>query len=296
MLTDLECLVCFMRQALATAQMATDDPAVQRQVVEEVGRFLARVDFGRSPPENAVDLYALIARVTGVDDPFARVKEQENRFALDLADQVEEAIGKASDPLETAIRFAIGGNIIDHAAQQSFDAAATLATCQESDFVVDDIPRLRRDLETAQDLLYLADNCGEIVFDRFLVQELHRRGCRVTVAVRGSHIVNDATLADAELAGLGSECRLIDNGTGCPGTPLAACSPEFRECFTSADLIISKGMGNFETLSEVRAPLYFLLTVKCSVVARLIVHRRRLPSGAVQGRGEMVVMQQEFRG
>lgn len=121
-------------------------------------------------------------------------------------------------------------------------------------------------------LLYLADNCGEIVFDKLLIEQLLALGCNLTLAVRRSPIINDATLEDARLCGLDALCPVIDNGADVPGTPLAACSPEFRRAFAQADGIISKGMGNFECLSEVQAPIFFLFIVKCTTVRNHLNH------------------------
>ena len=296
MRTSLDCLVCFMRQARATGKLATDDQAAQRRIIDEAGRFLSTVDPDRSPPENAVALYEIFSRILQVNDPFARVKRESNEFALSLRDEMEKRIAAAADPLRAAIRVAIGGNIIDYAAQHVFDAEKTMDTCLEQEFVLDDYPALQQVMERAgqgASLLYLCDNCGEIVFDSLLVQQLLHRGCRVTVAVRARPIINDATLEDALSSGLEKICPVITNGTGCPGTPLADCSEEFKRHFKDADIIISKGMGNYETLSEVPAPIFFLFTVKCSEVARHVTECKQLAPGILTGSGEMILMQQK---
>ena len=141
-------------------------------------------------------------------------------------------------------------------------------------------------------VLYLADNCGEIVFDGLLIRELQRQGCEVTLAVRGTPIINDATMEDVKACGMDSLCRVIDNGTGCPGTPLADCSAVFQQAFAGADIILSKGMGNFETLSEVAAPIFFLFMVKCD---RVVLHLREMINEKTPGDvkiGDMIFMQQ----
>ena len=296
MQTSLDCLVCFMRQARATGKLATDDPVAQRRLIDEAGRFLATVDPERSPPENAVALYAIFSRILQVDDPFARVKKESNEFALSLKDEMEKRIFAAADPLLAAIRVAIGGNIIDYGAQHIFDAEKTMNNCLDREFVLNDYPALLQAINRAgkgSDLLYLCDNCGEIVFDGLLIQQLLQRGCRVTVAVREHSIINDATLEDARSCGLDRVCPVITNGTGCPGTPLADCSEEFRRHFTTADIIISKGMGNYETLSEQQGPIFFLFTVKCSEVARHVTERKQLVPGSLTGNGEMILMRQQ---
>jgi len=297
MRTSFNCLVCFIRQARSTGALAGKDDLVRRRLIDEAGRFLAKVDFKLSPPENAVALYALFSRILGDDDPFARVKRESNVFGRSLREEMASRIAGAADPLRAALRVAIGGNIIDYAAQHVFDAEKTMNSCLEQPFVLDDYPALQEALavkKEAVDLLYLCDNCGEIVFDGLLIQQLQRLGCRVTAAVRERPIINDATMEDAVFCGLDRICPVITSGTGCPGTPLADCSVEFQQHFNDADLIISKGMGNYETLSEVQAPVFFLFTVKCSEVARHVTARKHLAFGLLQGTGEMILLQQEY--
>ncbi len=295
MRTSLDCLVCFIRQARSTGKLATDDPTVQRRIIDEAGRFLATVDPERTPPENAVSLYAMMAAELQIDDPFARVKQESNTFALGIREDMGARIENESDPLRAAIRVAIGGNIIDYAAQHVFDVEETMNTCLTREFVLDDYPLLRETLQDAGagvKLLYLCDNCGEIVFDTLLIQRLQQLGCQVTAAVRKHPIINDATMEDARICGLDQICPVITNGTGCPGTPLADCSSEFLQHFRAADIIISKGMGNYETLSEEAAPIFFLFTVKCGQVACHVSTRKQLASGILTGSGEMILMRQ----
>ncbi len=298
MQTHLDCLVCFMRQALAAARLSTNDPELHRKVIDDAGRMLAEIDLGSTPPENAVFLYRLIAKITGNSDPFIDLKRQSNDFALSMQDQISDTIAGSEDPLRAALRFAACGNIIDYAAQHSFDASATMAECGSQPFVVDDYPRLLDKLAHSgrekTKILYLADNCGELVFDGLLIGELQRLGCGVTLAVRGAPIINDATMEDVRACGLNTLCRVIDNGTDCPGTPLADCSDIFQQTFADADVILSKGMGNFETLSDVSAPLFFLFTVKCIRVASYVRRVTGKSSEEITGSGEMVFMEQRI--
>lgn len=241
----------------------------------------------------------MFADVLKDDDPFAQVKQEGNSLALSLQEEVEQRIQAAKDPLRAALRVAIAGNIIDYGALHSFDAATTIEQCFEQEFVVDHYSALREALSLHDKptdkptILYLCDNCGEIVFDGLLIKQLNRLGCQVTAAVRESPIINDATLQDAQFCGLDKICTVISNGTGCPGTPLASCSAEFRQHFQEADLIISKGMGNFESLSEVPAPIFFLFTVKCSRVADHLTEIQGFAPDFLQGTGEMVLLWQK---
>ena len=295
MRTSLDCLVCYMKQARSLGQLAAADAATQRRLCDEAGRFVAIVDTELSPPENAIALYAAFGRILGSDDPFARVKRESNELALSLRDEIRLKIEAANDPLRAAVRAAIGGNIIDYAAPHSFDAAQTMQECFTRDFVVDDYPALREAVsEAGCNVLYLCDNCGEIVFDCLLIEQLLRLGCHVTAAVRGGPIINDATLKDARLCGMDQLCHVMRSGTACPGTPLTMCSQEFQAQFSAAEVIISKGMGNFETLSEVAAPLFFLFTVKCAEVATHLSQQLGLGPSSLSGSGEMVLLRQRM--
>jgi hypothetical protein len=128
-----------------------------------------------------------------------------------------------------------------------------------------DIDMLRESIDSAKNILYLGDNCGEIVFDRLLIEQLPLD--KVTFVVRGGPIINDATMGDARETGMTELVNVIDNGSNIPGTVLEKCSKEFRECFVDADLIIAKGQGNYETLSSCEKNIFFLLQAKCPVIS-----------------------------
>jgi uncharacterized protein with ATP-grasp and redox domains len=279
MQTGNDCLVCFLRQTLATARRSTADPQAQWRLVGEVGAMLAHFDPKISPPENAVQYYRLIAERTGVTDPYAQEKQESNTYALGLEQRTRDLIASETDPLLAAVQFAINANVLDYGSQYRLDREAALASCKQP-LVINHYPALRRQLARKPTVLYLADNCGEIVFDKLLVELLLAMGCAVTVAVRQSPIINDATLQDALDCGLDRLCPVIANGADVPGTSLGSCSEAFLQHFAGADCIISKGMGNFECLSEIAAPIFFLFTVKCTTVHAHLA--RRFPESGVQ--------------
>ena len=294
MQTTLDCLPCFLRQALYTARIATDSVARHQEILARAAHLLPEFDLAVSPPENAIHLYRMIAELAGNPDPFAALKAESNHFALALRPELREQIRQAADPLATAVKFAIAGNVIDYGAHHQFDARGTIADCLAHPFAIDDYRQFRHDLAKARKILYLADNCGEIVFDGLLIEALGEK--EVTVAVKERPIINDALLPDALACGLGELCTVVSNGTDCPGTPLDRCGVEFQQLFRAADLIISKGQGNFETLSEVSAPIYFLLTVKCPVV---VTHVNQLAGGQANRRaalGDMVLLRSGWPG
>jgi hypothetical protein len=265
MQTSPACLPCFRSQARYVTELVGAAPELTAEIVAATEQLLAGLDLRLSPPENAVALYNLIADMSGCPDPFAVRKKESNRAALALLPYLRQIVAESPDPLRTAALLSIAGNVIDYGAQQKFDLERTIDACLAKTPAIDQFESLRRLLGRAQRILYLADNCGELIFDRLFIEQL---GKPVILALKRLPIINDARREDAVACGLDRLCRLIDNGTGCPGTPLATCSPEFRAEFRAADLIISKGQGNFETLSEIAAPLFFLLLVKCPVVAK----------------------------
>ncbi|MDA8165073.1 MAG: ARMT1-like domain-containing protein [Desulfobacteraceae bacterium] len=286
MQTSLDCLPCLLRQALFAIRRATADGDLQRRLLTAAARQLAGTNFTVSPPENSMHLYARIAEATGCADPFAGLKEESNRLAMDMRPELAARIEAAADPLQAAVRLAIAGNVIDYGAHHRFDARRSLDESFRRPLSINEYEELQRDLAKAGNILCLADNCGELVADGLLIERLVGMGKKVILAVKEKPIINDALAGDAEQCGLDRLCRVISNGTGCPGTPLRQCSRSFGETFASADLVISKGQGNFETLSLVRAPIYFLLTVKCEVVA---AHIRELSGHAIKN-GEPVLM------
>lgn len=180
----------------------------------------------------------------------------------------------AFPPLEAAVRLAIVGNLLDLGAKTQLSEEAVLAAFEEAlnEPLLGSIEALADAIRTARRILYLADNAGEIVFDRDLLAQLPVGG--FTVAVRGGPILNDATLVDAEETGMTVLGEVMTNGSDAPGTLLEDCSAAFRSRFAEADLVIAKGQGNFESLSRVAKPVFHLLKVKCEVVAKALRCRR----------------------
>lgn len=265
--TAWECVPCFARQALEAARFATDDPAVHERVLRDVLRSAAKMDLARSPPVVAQWIHRHVRQLTGVDDPYGTVKGRFNRMAMDMLPELCSRVHGAADPLAMALRLAIAGNVIDLGVNgdlMEVEARRAVTAGLDEPFH-GDVDDLRQAIEPASDILYLADNAGEIVFDRMLIERLPAE--RVTMVVRGGPILNDATMADAEATGLCDLVNVIDNGSDAPGTVLADCSEDFRQRFAEADLVIAKGQGNFESLSDETANIYFLFKAKCPVIA-----------------------------
>ena len=265
----LDCIPCFVRQALDSARLATDDEQIHEKVVREVLRLSADLDMSQSPPEMGQKIHRLIRSLVGSDDPYYRVKKQFNSLALKLYPDLRKQIISSNDQFETAVRLAIAGNIIDFGVKSSFSESEVKKTINDSlssYLDPEQVLNFKNAVIEAEKILYLADNAGEIVFDHLLIEQLPIE--KITVVVKGSPVINDATIDDANVVGLGRIVEVIDNGSDGPGTILETCSQSFRDRFEDADLIIAKGQGNYETLSDLDKNIFFILKAKCPVIAR----------------------------
>ena len=265
----LDCIPCFVRQALDSARLVTDDEQIHEKVVREVLRLAADLDMSQSPPVIGQRIHRLIRKLICNNDPYHELKERFNRLALRICAELEERVRTSEDPLETAVRLAIAGNIIDLGVKTSIkesDVEKIIRDCLTADFDSRQVEEFRNAVSRAEKILYLADNAGEIVFDRLLIEQLPCE--KVTVVVKGNPVINDATIEDADVAGLSRIVEVIDNGSDAPGTILESCSQAFRNRFAESDLVIAKGQGNYETLSDADKNIFFILKAKCPVIAR----------------------------
>ena len=269
MRTYIDCIPCFVRQTLDSVRLTTDDEQVHEQTLREILRLCSGIDLHQSPPAMAQKIHTLIRRITGSEDPYLEVKNRFNKLAMQMYPQLSERISSSAEPFETAVRLAIAGNIIDFGlnsklTQQNVENAIAESLTAPLDRQV--LGELEDAIAGAKDILYLGDNAGEIVFDRLLVEQLPCE--KVTFVVKGSPVINDATMEDAQMVGLTDIVNVIDNGSDAPGTILQNCSQQFRQRFDKADLVIAKGQGNYETLSDVDKNIFFILKAKCPVIAR----------------------------
>ncbi len=261
----LDCYPCFFIQALKTARLVTSDEKVILQILKEVGVYLSQASFDVTPSEIGLGVYRIIYRRTGVEDPYKEVKERCIQQALSLYPEMKKLIESSEDRLMTAVRLSIAGNIIDFGTNSSFDLKQELKTILSQDFAVNHYEEFRGALEKAQNILYIADNAGETVFDRLLIEEINKP---VIYVVREKPIINDATREDAQMSGLSDVSEIMSSGCDAPGNILKFCSDGFLKIYGSGDLVISKGQGNYEALSDEEKPIFFLLKVKCQVIAR----------------------------
>jgi len=257
--------------------MVTDDPARQWQIVREALARAERLDFTEPPPVLARELHARVRKLCGAIDPYRRVKDESTRIALQLLPALRREVARAADPFAAAVRLAIAGNVIDFGTNRDLkldQLQILLRDALRLPLSATAVARLRHAMDAAESILFLGDNCGEIVLDRLLLEPYRHK---LTFVVRGGPILNDATLADAAASGLTDLVPVISTGDAAPGVILKHCSAEFRARFAAADLVIAKGQGNFETLDGESRRIFFLLKAKCGVVAR----RLRVPLGSL---------------
>lgn len=265
MKTYLDCYPCFLRQALSAARRVGASEAVQQTILSKTMVVLQALPARSTPPEIAYKVHQIVRQETATVDPYKLAKDQATDEALALYPVLKKKVATAVDPLEIAVRIAIAGNIIDLGVSDNYDIKTTLNRVLTQPFAINDLPALRQALSECRSVLYLADNAGETVFDRVLIETLNKP---VTYVVKGGPIINDATREDAISAGIDQIAELIDNGSQAPGMLFEQCSAFFLQRFEQAELVIAKGQANYESLSEKPAPLFFLLQAKCNVIAR----------------------------
>ncbi len=260
-----DCFPCVFHQIVKTGRLSNvSEPSILR-AIRDFSAAVNRLSPQTTPAEVGGIAYRILGQATGIADPYEAVKRECITEALGFYPAVKELVSGAEDKLLAAVKAAIAGNVIDFGVASDFDMMDQVRTLMHRDLALNHLAELKRRLSEARSVLYLADNAGETVFDRVLVEEL---GKPVQYAVRGGPIINDATLEDAILSGLKDAARLVSTGCTMPGTIPALCSEEFQQVLKGADLIISKGQGNYEGLSDERLPVFFLLTAKCEAVAR----------------------------
>ena len=276
------CWSCIMDISLGALDRAIGDEAVKFEVMKEIAGVLSRdLDSSSNLPEVSTNIFRLISERTGVPDPFKAEKEECNRVSLPIAERLSLDISRIEEPMDrlrASILAAIAGNTMDlGTAGHSFELTSfeeEYDRIVHDGLVIDDMTDLFDLLNRSKAVLYLADNAGEIAFDKILVNVIRGMGPHVTVAVKGGPISNDATLDDAAFVGMEEVAEVITTGTDHLGVSFKESSAEFLDKFESSDLILSKGQSNLETLSHhherLHKPVAYILKAKCPPIARAL--------------------------
>lgn len=279
MKASIECYPCLMGQVLSTANLCGLTSEEKKAVMVYALRVLADCSDDRYPQEIVVRVNDHIRhnypQIKEPFDPYLQIKSRSREVALQFYDSICEELNHADDRIEFGVKCAVLGNIIDFGAKThgNLNVEAELAKLDELDFMVYDYPSFCDRLETARTILYIGDNVGEDVFDKSLIIEIKRKYPLkiIDFAVREQPVINDVTLYDAKEIGMGDIARVISSGSVYPGTILSETTPEFQRLFRDADMIISKGQGNYETLCDEEHPyLFFMLRAKCQKVAQAL--------------------------
>lgn len=272
----LDCYPCILRQVLSTAKLAGLDEYQAREAVNHSMNILLETGTGVSPQQVVVNVVDYIRKLFFPDvcefDPYRELKKRSNAVVLDKFTELEKEILIASSPLEAAVKCAAAGNIIDFGAKDhgSIDIDKEIRNIPSLAFSRYDYPPLAERLRETRKLLYIGDNAGEIVFDRLLIRQIQRDfpDIRVTFATRSEPVINDITPEDAYETGLDSEAEIVSSGCRYPGLMLSEADESFRKTYREADVVIAKGQGNYEGLSDENDPrLFFILRIKCERVA-----------------------------
>lgn len=273
---NLNCILCNIRQVLTVTELLNIEAAPREAIMREVLAYLHAADYRRSNPEIIGGTWKIITRHVKNENPYQAIKRYYNQELSKSAAAIKAMIQQSPDTFAAALKIAITANLIDFAANHSFDETMLLkriAAVNEQSLAIDDSKSLYEKLKTADTLLYLGDNCGEIVLDKIFIEHIKKIFPQLTVyfGVRGKPIVNDVTLEDAQMVQMADVAEVISNGDDSLGTVINRTAEPFRRLFYQADVIIAKGQGNFESLSEIdRSQVFFLFMAKCEAVANAL--------------------------
>lgn len=267
MKTSIDCIPCFVRQAADAVSMSAASDEDRKRLMHHILQWIGEADLDQSPPAIAQIIHRRLRELLPTEDPYRAAKDAHNALAAALTASIRRRIASSFDPLTMAVRYAITGNIIDLGAKNGIGYGEIYDELQSAPMqpIFGDMAAFKQAVAEAKTILYLADNAGEIFFDRLLIEQLP--DAKITLAVRGTPVINDATRLDALAADLEKIVEIIDNGSDAPGTVLKDCSADFRRRFEDADMVIAKGQGNFESLSGVSDKIFFLFRTKCPIIS-----------------------------
>jgi len=264
-IVDVRCEKCFLKSYKRLFEKFNVNEYLQQ---EFIAFFKEKISTSNhlSSPEFQPLLHNKFCNLIKVSDPYSEEKKLSNDIALGLYAEWKPKVLVSENPFVLALKLAIAANIMDYGANNSFDIHETIETVFTSSFAIDHSKQLQKLIKQAKRILYLGDNAGEIVFDRLFIETMMHND--IIYAVKEYPVLNDVTIEDAEYVGMNLVADVISNGYNAPSTVLHKCSKEFIDVYNSADLIISKGQGNYEGLmNENNSRIFFLMMVKCDVIA-----------------------------
>lgn len=273
----LNCLKCNIDQLIKVVELLNVEEHVATKTSKELLEYLSRADFNKCNPEIMEGSWKIITRGIGIKDPYMAIKKYYNSILMEKFDDICTYVENSEDYFKTSMNIAVIGNIIDFGPNHMFSIESIMAEIEEESqkeiLKINHGDSLLSKLKVKKSLLYIGDNCGEIVMDKVFIKyiQLLNPDLVINYAVRGQVILNDITLEDARMVALDQDVTVISNGSGAPGTVLGSVSDAFKEAFNGADIVIAKGQGNYESLSESnKENMFFLLRAKCHLIANRI--------------------------
>jgi len=261
-----DCIPCTINSFLKLLNRDILPKDKHEDAVRQLLLSLSEQSFQQSPASLGRKIHQLIRDILNNPDPYRDIKDKSNIMMLEHAGRLREKIYESSSPFKTALKLAVAGNVIDYGPQDRLDIWETIERILKSNLAKDDSTELFNEIQSAKQILYVGDNCGEIVMDKLFLETINHDN--VFFAVRESPVINDATKEDAVNVGIDRIAQIITTGDNAPGAIWEDSSEEFRKTLLRSDVVISKGQGNFEGLSDVNHPIYFLLVAKCDLVAK----------------------------
>lgn len=267
MKTYYECIPCLLQSIIRLFKNNLIPIDKHKIIIKRILEDLSKKIFSYSPPNIAQRMYKIIKNETGVEDLFKEIKYEYNKICMELYEKLKNRVNCNKNPLYESLKLSIIGNIIDFAPNFTFNLMDTISKFEDRDFAIDKSSLLFDDINNANKILFIGDNCGEIVFDKLFIEIINHRN--IIYAVRGKPILNDSTQEDADFVSMTNVAKVIDTGTDIPGVDFGQSSSDFIINYRTADFIISKGQGNYESLCEIdNKKIYFLLMAKCDLVAK----------------------------
>jgi len=268
-----DCVECIIEQIKKATTVLQCDKQLSKEIEEEIVKRSHHFSFDHTPPWVARDAYEYLAQRTNMEDPLESIKQSSINTALEFVPFVNEKLSNSKDPLFTAIKASVAGNVIDFGAKEQFDLKDEIQNVFDTNFAINDYETFKKNLQTINKLMILADNSGENVFDKILLETLnkHYPHIKLFYATRGKPIINDITTKEAYQIGIDEVATIVDSGVDTPGLETSRANKEFNDLYKTMPLVIAKGMGNFECLEALRDErIFFLFKVKCNVVANSI--------------------------
>ena len=264
-----ECYFCHIKTVEKLVNKLKPEPRKAQEFIFNVHDTIA-ANRQLSNPELAAKIHRNARNILDEYDLYEEEKRRSNQLILEQYDYWKNVIEQSPSPIETAIKLAVVGNVIDYGAHSvKYDIISQIEALYQKPVQIDESDALVKAIKDAKSIMILGDNCGEIVFDKLLIETMNHPN--VTFAVRGKPVINDVTMDDARQVGIDKVAKVISNGSDAPSTILSECDPEFVKAFNHADLIISKGMGNYEGLMyEKDINIFYLLIAKCHGVAEML--------------------------